>query len=194
MAAISSDASLLFGASFNLPGQVQTVPRGELYALVTLIDFVQPGSTIDYVTDNKGLYDTYQRGPQYALRTTNCDLYKEVYDVMYKKALLVEVRWVPSHLLQQPQKGVYNCMSNLDIQGNAQADELAGQAARKFTVPLNVSSKYLYYINLTKRIQLRLATILTNLPDRPKIRRHVTKEHTLKLPEVSTLRHMSSLI
>ncbi len=59
-------------------------------------------------------------------------------------------------------------MSNLDIQGNAHADELAGKAAVRFSVPLNVSATYLYYTYLTYRIQYRLATILVNTPNRPK--------------------------
>ena len=143
MAVVNEDGELRFGCSFNLPGQVQTVPRGENYALVTLVDLVSPGSSIEYVTDNKGLFDAYLKGPSFALNATNCDLFKQLYDVMFQKALLVEVRWVPSHLLEEPTKGVYDCVSDLDILGNDRADKLAGQAAKKYCVPLNVSSQYL---------------------------------------------------
>ncbi len=67
-------------------------------------------------------------------------------------------------------------MSNLDILGNVHADKLADTAALRFSVPLNVSAKYLYYIHLTKRIQFRLATILTSLPNRPKVDTAVHRE------------------
>ena len=33
LAAVDNDGNILWGLSFNLPGDVQTVPRGELYAI-----------------------------------------------------------------------------------------------------------------------------------------------------------------
>ncbi len=181
LAAISDDGTLRFGVSFNLPGTVQTVPRGELYALVALVLFASQGSTLDYVTDNKGLYNTYTQGPKFALQTTNCDLYNMLYKAIYDKALLVEVRWMPSHLLENPTKGVYSGVSYLDLLGNSHADKLADQAAIRFSVPINVSTKYLYYIHLTKRIQFRITTILLNLPDRPKYKKIAEQRDTVGL-------------
>ncbi len=55
-------------------------------------------------------------------------------------------------------------MSEIDIKGNRQADILAGIAAKRVCVPLNVSAPVLYYTSLVKRIQNRLATIVINLP------------------------------
>ena len=42
LAAVSPDGGLKFGAGFFLPGDVQTGPRGELFALVDLIDEMAP--------------------------------------------------------------------------------------------------------------------------------------------------------
>ena len=75
-----------------------------------------------------------------------------------------------------------------DIDGNAYADKMAGLAATKYKVSLNASSHYLYYVSLTKRIQLRLATILMHLPNRPKPAK-VPKEPR---PELSQLFTQSS--
>ena len=74
---------------------------------------------------------------------------------------------MPSHLLDKPTKGVYSCMTNLDILGNDQADKLAGRAAEKHMVDGMAASIHKDRINLVKRIQLRLATIITPLPHRP---------------------------
>ena len=59
-----------------------------------------------------------------------------------------------------------------DVKGNQWADELAGDSAKSFEVPLNVSSPYLYHKSLTKRSQRRLMVILCSLPNRPK---HIPK-------------------
>ena len=64
-AVVSADTNgqLRFGARFNLPGIVQTVPRAELFCLVWLVRRLTPLSDIEYITDNKGLYDTFLGGP-----------------------------------------------------------------------------------------------------------------------------------
>lgn len=59
-------------------------------------------------------------------------------------------------------------VSDVDIAGNSQADKLARIAAKRACVPLNVSAPVLYYKSLVRRIQNRLATIVQNLPGRPK--------------------------
>ncbi len=171
LAKVDHNGSLLFGARCNLPGEVQTVPRGELFILVVLVGLAAPLSEIDYVTDNEGLYKLFNAGPKVAFLSSNCDLYKILFDVIYKNMLLVSVRWMPSHLLEKPDKGVYSCMSNLDILGNARADTLAGEAAAEAQLPKYVTTEYLHYANLIKRIQLRLATIITCLPNRTKPRK-----------------------
>ena len=44
---IHSDGSLNYGAYFNLPGQVQAFPRGELFALLWCIQRVQALSEVE---------------------------------------------------------------------------------------------------------------------------------------------------
>ena len=46
------------------------------------------------------------------------------------------------------------------------ADNLAGTAARRYAVPLSVSTPIIYHTRLIKRIQHRISTILVNLPNR----------------------------
>ncbi len=54
LSCILDDGSLSFGAHFNLPGTVQTVPRGELYALVVLVGLCQPMIILNMLRIMKG--------------------------------------------------------------------------------------------------------------------------------------------
>ncbi len=98
------------------------------------------------------------------------------------KGILLTVRWTPSHLLENPEKGVFSGISHLDILGNSQADKLADHAAVRACLPLNVTAPIQYYRKLAKRIQMRIATILLNLPHRP----NPSKDKPNK-PELPTL-------
>lgn len=123
---------------------------------------------VEHVTDNKGLYNTFNSGPAAGALSSNCDLYTEIFETTEDKAIRVKVRWMPSHLDENGNKVIPSGVevSSLDIAGNKQADVLAAIAAKRHAVSLNVSAGVLYYKSLVKRIQNILATILLNLPDR----------------------------
>ncbi len=149
LASVDTSGTLLFGASFNLPGDIQTVPRGEVFALVQLLELCEPLTFLDYVTDNRGLFDNYCKGPAHSYNSSNCDLYHRIYTLVYEKAIYLEVRWMPSHLLQNPTKGVFAGVSLTDIHGNNEADSFAEDVAKVHCVPLNVSAPVIYYASLT---------------------------------------------
>ena len=129
--AVHPDGSLHFGASFSLPGIVQTVARAELFALVFLISQADPLTEVTFVTDNKGVNDMYNQGPKACKRSANCDLYKQLFQKVYDKAIRLQVRWMPSHL-ECTESGVRPLgVSLLDVQGNEHADALASDAAKK---------------------------------------------------------------
>ncbi len=88
---ISPLGKLLYGIHCNLPGDVQTVPRGEIYALVVLLTRASPLAVIDYVTDNVGLRDAYNAGPTFCHSTNNCFLYNEIRNLISQKELVVTV-------------------------------------------------------------------------------------------------------
>ncbi len=73
---------------------------------------------------------------------------------------------MPSHLDTKTVRP--SNVTDIDVKGNCHADKLAGDIARQLCVPLNVSAPVLYYHQLAKRIQHRLATILIHLPSRNK--------------------------
>ena len=161
---INSDNSRLWGHSFNLPGTVQSVPRGELFAIVYLLQRVSPLSQIEFVTDNLKVHDTYHKGREYAQKSVNSDLYEELFDLIDHHLIRFSLRWMPSHL--KPEDPRPDGVTEADIVGNSFADILAGDAAVRHQVPLNVSTPYIYYFSLVRKIQRRLIQIVTHIPSR----------------------------
>ena len=89
--------ALKMGASFSLRGEIQTVPRGEHFALVYLLKKASHPTEIDYVTNNKGLFDTSNAAPPQGSKSINCYLYSMIFIVTVQKAKGLTVRWTPSH-------------------------------------------------------------------------------------------------
>jgi len=156
--------SLLFGADFPLPGEIQTVPRGELYCIVYLITMMPEMAEVEYITDNLKVSDTYNGGPQAGMRSVNCDLYFQLFQMCIAKRIRLDVRWMPSHLkLTDPRpEGI----TDTDIISNGHADILAGRAADRAAVPMEVSNEYLVNYTLVQRIRKRLVAVLMALPHR----------------------------
>ena len=72
---VNPDGELTFGAHFNLPGKIQTVGRGELYALHSLVNRLELCTIALFVTDNKNVFDTYIKGRMAAMSSNNCVTY-----------------------------------------------------------------------------------------------------------------------
>ncbi len=65
-----------FGLHSNLPGSIQTVGRGELFALVLLVRYLHRHTVCEFVTDNHNVYKTFNKGPVSAMNSADCDLYQ----------------------------------------------------------------------------------------------------------------------
>lgn len=61
-------------ASFNLPGDIQTVFRGGLFVLLTLVRMCEEDSDIVFITDTSPNHDLYHN-PDSALRSLSADLF-----------------------------------------------------------------------------------------------------------------------
>ena len=178
ISAILADAegNMIWGAKFNLPGQVQTVPRAELFAVVFVLELVEAGSTVIFTTDSYKNCESYHKGPMHTQYSLNADLFRRMFTAINVKGIHFTLRWMPSHL-NDGKKTIPDHVTCTDIRANSIADEFAGEAAKTFKVPLNVSAPIIYYHNLTKRIQFRLIDILCHLPHRAKV-------HSIKLPKI----------
>ena len=170
---IDESGSLIWGQHFNLPGSIQTVPRGGLYVLFYLIHRLEPYSHVTYVTDNQKVRYLYNQGETAALKSTNCDLFRDIFDLKRIRALSVHVRCMPAHLKSGDPRPAG--ISELDVVGNDFADKQAGMAAHQHAVPLNVSAThiyYYYYYSLVRKIQRRIIDIIISMPHRKHVKVH----------------------
>ena len=82
MVQIDGQGNLLRAAYSRLPGEIQTVPRAELFALIILLQQVLPGSDVKYVTDHKNIFLNYPKGIEYNRNSLNFDVYPKVYELV----------------------------------------------------------------------------------------------------------------
>ena len=150
-----------------MPGDVQTVARGELFAFVLLLRHLVDNSEAEFVTDNLNVHETFVKGPQSAVNSANCDLFEEVFEHIRVKNLNITTRWMPSHL-SEGKKVRPPEVTDRDIECNDHADNLANIAAAKasLSIPRPIATNIIYYSSLVVRIQKRLANIIMHLPAR----------------------------
>ncbi len=173
LAYLNTENALDFGLYYPLPGEVQTVPRAELSILVTLVEIVEDKATIVYFGDNKQVVDLFNKGPNACAKASNADLYKLLFKFIHDKQIDITVYWMPSHL-NNPQaktkKGKPKIrpvwVHDYDIIGNNEADKLADRAAEMAELPSWLVEPLLENMYITRSIQLRIATIVCNLPHR----------------------------
>ena len=127
-------------ASFNLPGEIQTVPRAEYFAFYYLVKQAVWGANITFVTDHKPFFVVFNKGIESAKLCTNHDLLVRVFSFIEDKSLQVTMRWMPSHLSED---SLPTGVSLLDLLGNTMADLMAGQAANRYCVDLNIAASVL---------------------------------------------------
>jgi hypothetical protein len=166
---VSTSGSLLFAGYFPLMGEIQTVARGELSAVVELIRLAQHDTVICFVTDNKVVYDNYNAGMEVAALRSDCDLYAELFQMSTMKNIALTLRWMPSHLKDPENTKVRpDDVTDIDIDANDLDNKYATDAAALHKVSLQTATNCLYYYSLTRKIQLRLVAIMQNLPVRLK--------------------------
>ena len=93
-----------FRLHYPLPGQVQTVPRGETHVVLTVTHMLIYNATAVQYTDNYQVYSTYIKGEQAALASANRDLWVQIFNNIRRKHLRLELKWLPSHLSEGPEE------------------------------------------------------------------------------------------
>jgi predicted HD phosphohydrolase len=168
LVAVKDDGTINFGLHSNLPGLIQTVGRGELYALLLLVRLLVPLSNFEFVTDNQNVWRTFNGGPKSGANSANCDFYEEIFRTIHEKALKPAVRWMPSHLREKLAKGEITSLpdgiTQFDITANDHADDLAGKAAEACRISDIITAPYIRDVQMIKHIQKRLTTIAMYLP------------------------------
>ena len=98
IASLDDSHQFHFGIKYPLPGEVQTVPRAELSAMVTLVEIAEVDSIIIYVGDNPPAIKLYNKGEAICKRSTNADLYNKLFHHIKSRRIDFSTYWIPSHL------------------------------------------------------------------------------------------------
>ena len=148
----------VFGA---VTGEIQTVPRAELFAISVIVMRVQPGRTV-ICTDSKVCFDTFQLGKQHCLRSPHADLWKSVWDVLDQGLVQLSLRWVKAHGDRVNVMAAYR-LQPWEVIGNCVADALAERGSSIAEVWAHDSAGILFHYSLVRQIQARAIVILSTV-------------------------------
>jgi len=168
IAVVNDRGELIFGLHTPLPGNIQTVSRGELYAVLLVVKHTLSHS-VHFITDNKGVYSVFHNGPIAAANSANCDLWALFFQCVSDKHINLSIRWMPSHLIDVDPSKWPSSVSNIDVKANDFADKFAGTAADSAQIANAIAVPHMIMVKRTCAIQKRLAAILSLLPPRKKI-------------------------
>lgn len=59
-----------FGLRYSLPGEIQTVPRAEVSAVASLLEFVEKESIVVYIGDNENVINNINKGREFCRGVT----------------------------------------------------------------------------------------------------------------------------
>ena len=158
----------LFTFWSKLPGNIQTVPRAELKALLTVVENVELNGIITYHIDNKMVHDTYHKGKKRALLSANSDMFNDLFKSLKSRNITLTLRWMPSHTDEFPLKPKPQWVTDFHTAGNTLADHQATIAAEAHQLPFALVEPILTNLKDLKIIQKRAVIIYQSLPDRVK--------------------------
>ena len=157
----SDPQPFVWGAYAPLPGLLQTVPRGELYAMVLVVERVLEGN-LEIRSDSKVNVDLFHKGRQACLASSNSDLWLRLWDVLGSREVCLEMIWVKGHTDDVDVANRYLALP-IDIFGNSCADRLAERASIQYQVSMQDSMTLRWHYAVVKRIQARAVIILSHV-------------------------------
>ena len=152
-------APFCWGAFFALPGAVQTVPRGELFAIVVVVERIGLG-LVEVRSDSKLNVDLFNKGRDECLASQHSDLWQRLWSILEAGAVQLKLTWVKGHSSDYEVAIKYD-VSVADMFGNSYADGLADRAADEAQVSPQDSVTVRWHFSIVRRIQARAVTILT---------------------------------
>ena len=163
-----------FGAWSALCGDIQTIPRGELFCFVLLLRNAMFNQHFHVFSDSKVNIANFNKGSKHCKHVPNGDLWTELFSLLDSKKCSLVLEFVPSHIFEKNKKSVAST-SVFAILNNTAADRLAEFAAGRVEVAPGYATPILFRLKLVKTIQLRLFAIVAS------VAKHVfTKEQKLR--------------
>ena len=167
-----------FKMHYPLPGQVQTVPRGETHVVLVVTYMLEPDAVAIQYTDNYPVYNIYNQGEQSALASANRDLWVQFFNNIRHKRLRLELKWFPSHLSEGPEERakrkrktknpipIPEWVTEWHMRGNDVADSLAAEAAQSCQLDSEITKPIVVAVERLAKIQRRLAYLVCNVSHR----------------------------
>ena len=150
----NSESPLLWGASAPLPGQLHTVPRAELFAMVLVLSNVVDGATVQIRSDSKVNCDLHRQGASACTVSANSDLWSEFWTLVRDKEIKVDVIWIKGHA-EDPSVYQQYQVEHEDLVGNLLADKFANFAAETYRVFEADAFNVKWHYALVQKVQAR---------------------------------------
>ena len=151
-----------FGLWTALCGEIQTTPRGELYAFVVLLNNAMCNQVFHVFSDSLINVNNYFKGVKHCKTVPNGDLWDELFGLLALKKCSLVLEYVPSHVFTNVKK-THIMTSEFAIFNNTCADALAEYAASRVEVDPGTAAPILRYHKLASIIQLRLYAVITTI-------------------------------
>ena len=151
----------IWGFHGPLPGRHQTIPRAELFAIVTVLRTVDPAASLVICTDSQIAVRQFTAGRSATEASLNCDVWEDFWncwDLRLQHCATTSLRWVKGHV-DAASWFKYNCNLN-DFVGNGIADALANRAAADALLPPRDVQPVLKALQLVQLVQARALAIL----------------------------------
>ena len=146
------------GFGGGLPGFKQTVPRAELFAVISLLEKRPVGSFSKIGVDAKYIVRGYQKPPDTAALRSNADLWDQYYKTVAQRNLQVEIfRIYKSHATIDDI--AMGRISVLDYVGNQCADAFARRGADLWEYPWDMVQSIAATRREAWKIGLRLSAV-----------------------------------
>ena len=139
-----------------LPGPAQTINRGELYAIIKLLQHIVnvPGKITTIITDSQYCVTGYRAGESAQQARWNDDLWDLFFSQVRRLDGQVHLIKVKSHL--EIQDVILGHVLLRDVTGNAMADCIARQAADSAAIDEKVAQNILIKIAHSKKVMKHL--------------------------------------
>jgi hypothetical protein len=151
---------LQWGAWFPLVGELQTVPRAELYAIYMVVAKVSQG-VIFIVSDSEVNVNLFAKTKHHACSSINGDLWRAIFEHLETKPITLKLYWVPGHLDKTVAKAKSR-VPDVHFLLNHCADHFADRAALEEELGMHLASRVLYYGKLVGKIQRRLVRVIVS--------------------------------
>ena len=170
-----------WGVFGPLIGKVQTVPRAELFACVTVLARVSCAPVL-IVTDSKLVYDAWSGGELKCTGAANADLWGEFWQHARRIGVSdVRFQWIKAHATPLI---VQHCLVSLgDLRGNACADALADRAAEQWQIFPQDAQNVFWHMAVLQQIQKRCVSILIHVAGSAQEGRE-RRHRTVRLPRL----------